>query len=160
MADVHVKGLRELQAFLDTLPAKIEKNIMRTAMRAGAKVVKDAAVQNVPVKSGALRKSLKVSTKARGATVSASVRTRVFHAHFIEFGTAAHVISGKNGGWLRFGGGFAKSVYHPGAKARPFLRPALDTQAQAALVAVGEKVKVRLTKQGLDVAHVAVEGDE
>lgn len=159
MADVHVKGLEDLQKFLDELPAKVEKNIIRSALRAGAKLIQQQAVANVPVKSGELRNSLKISTRARVGRVTASVKTKLFYARFVEFGTHAHNIAAKTG-WLSFGGIFAKSVQHPGARPHPFLRPALDATASAAVVAVGEQVKKRLTKEGLDAADVMVEGDE
>ena len=40
MADsVHVKGLDALQKLLDTLPVKLEKNVMRGGLRAGMNVI-------------------------------------------------------------------------------------------------------------------------
>lgn len=160
MAEVHVRGLSDLQKMLDTLPGKIERNIMRSALRAGAKVIQSRAIRNVPVRSGELRRSLKISTRARRGQVTASVGTKLFYARFVEFGTRAHVIAAKAKGWLSFGGVFAKSVDHPGNRPRPFLRPAMDASASAVLVAVGEQVKKRLTKEGLDAAHIMIEGDE
>lgn len=41
------------------------------------------------------------------------------------------------------------------------MRPALDSNITAAVVAAGNYVKSRLaTKQGLDTSHIMVEGDE
>lgn len=159
MSDVQITGLPELQRFLDQLPAKLEANIVRSALRQGANVLRDEAKQNVPVQSGALRNSLKVSTRLRQGVASASVRTKVFYARWIEYGTKAHAIAAKDGA-LSFGGLFAKSVHHPGVHARPFLRPALDARAQDAVIAVAEQIKKRLTKEGLNASHVMVEGDE
>lgn len=49
---------------------------------------------------------------------------------YVEFGTKAHTIRPKNGEWLRWadrtGVHFAKVVHHPGTRAQPFIRPALD----------------------------------
>lgn len=152
---VHVRGLKELQAFLDTLPAKMEANIMRSALRQGANVVKDEAKANVAVKSGLLRDGLKVSTRSRRGVVTASVKAGGKHAYlarWIEYGTAAHKIAPKKAKSLFFGGIFAEGVDHPGSAPKPFMRPALDTQSQAALVAVGHAIKKRLTKQGLSGA--------
>lgn len=61
-------------------------------------------------------------------------------------------------GSLVINGNFVgQSVHHPGAAPRPFLRPALDSQSQAALVAVGNAIKKRLaTKHGLDTSDVEV----
>lgn len=162
--DTYVTGLKELQAFLDALPQKLEQNIMRAALRAGANVVKAEAQQQLAshgnVKTGEMSKGLKVSTRAKGGMVTASVRAKGKHgyiAHWIEFGTAAHTISGKNGKALAFAGGVYKEVHHPGIKAAPFMRPALDGKSGAALVAVGEAIKKRLTKQGIDASDVEID---
>lgn len=189
MADTrHVKGLAELQKLLDTLPVKVEKNIMRGALRAGAKVILEEAKSNVPIKTGDLRRSLRVSTRAQRQRVSAKVSSGMPIARWVEFGTRAHYIhveeserplnkrlSRKFGRpihagmttvnrairSLKISGRFVgPTVHHPGAKPRPFLRPALDAKAQAAVVATAEYIKARLTKEGLDASHVTVEGDE
>jgi HK97 gp10 family phage protein len=161
MSDVRIKGLSELQGFLDALPAKIEMNVMRGALRAGVKPVLEEIRTTAPVDSGALRDSMKVSTSARSGVVRASVRTKLFYARFIEYGAAAHRIVGKPHGALRFGDTMVQSVDHPGIAPRPFMRPALDTQAQAAVVATGEYIKKRLaSRHGLDTADVTIEADE
>lgn len=162
--EIHVKGLRELQAFLDTLPAKVEKNIMRGALRAGMKTIQPVAKANVHSVSGLLAAGLKIGTNSRGGRVTASLKAKGPHAYlarWVEFGTRAHHIAAKKGGFLAFGGIFAKSIAHPGAKPKPFLRPALDQQATAAVVAAAEYMKARLeTKHGLDTADIVIDGDE
>jgi len=175
MAEIKVKGLDELQSFLDQLPAKVEANIMRAALRAGAKPILAAAKANVPVGepsrkgaelykhySGALRDSIRVSARidARDGTVSASIKAggtvkktgaKVFYAHMVEFGTRPHSLS-KNG---------KGEINHPGVSPRPFMRPALDANASAAVVAAGEYIKKRLAKKnGLDTADIEIEVEE
>lgn len=157
-----VKGLAELQKFLDTLAPKVEQNIMRGALRAGMNTVKPVAQANIHNVSGELARGLKIGTRARRGTVTSSLKAKGIHGHvakWVEYGTKPHEITAGDGA-LSFGGGFAKSVQHPGAKRRPFLRPALDSQATAAVVAAGEYIKKRLTKAGLDASHVKIEGDE
>ncbi|HSW83538.1 MAG TPA: HK97-gp10 family putative phage morphogenesis protein [Usitatibacter sp.] len=163
--DIHVKGLSQLQALLDTVAPKIERNIMRGALRAGANVIKPVAAANIHSVSGELAKGLRVTTRARGGTVTASLKAggpHSFVAKWVEHGTRPHTITARDGGALRFGGGFVKSVQHPGiVSPKPFLRPALDSQASAAVIAVGEYIKNRLaTKEGLDTADIVIEGDE
>lgn len=156
----NVTGLKELQAFLDRLPAKMEANIMRAALRQGANVVRDEAQANAPVKSGVLKAGLKVSTRSRRGVVTASVKVggkHAFLARWLEYGTAAHFIKPKKAKSLFFAGLFRDGVDHPGFAPRPFMRPALDSQSQAALLAVGEAIKKRLTKQGLDASGVDLE---
>ena len=163
MADVHVKGLEELQKFMDTLAPKIEANVMRGALRAGVNVIKPVAQANIHSVSGQLAAGLKVSTRSRGGKVTASLKATGPHrfiAHLVEFGTRAHNIAARKV-WLSFGGIFRKEVAHPGARPRPFMRPALDGQAQAAVIASAEYMKKRLaTKEGLDTSDVRIEGDE
>ncbi len=160
----NVKGLKELQAFLDQLPAKMEANIMRSALRAGAKVVLEEAKANLTangsVVSGKLRDGLKVSTRSRRGVVTATVKTTGKHgflANWIEHGVVAHFIKPKSAKSLFFAGIFLDVVDHPGFAEKPFMRPALDSQASQALLAVGEAIKKRLTKQGLDASGVDLE---
>src|ERR1035437_278908 len=117
MSDVHVTGLTDLQRFLDELPAKLQKNVMRGALRAGMNEIKPVAQQNVHSVSGELAKGLKVGTKSKGSIVTASLKATGPHrrvAHLVEFGTKPHTIKAKDGGALAFAGGVYKSVQHPG----------------------------------------------
>lgn len=165
MADeIIVKGLADLQRFLDELPVKMERNVMRGALRAGMNTVKPVAQSLVHPVSGKLAKGLKVGTRARGSVVMSYLKPtgpHAFIARFLEFGTKPHTITAKNRKGLSFGGLFFQSVDHPGAKMHPFLRPALDAQASTAVVAAAEYMKARLaTKHGLDTSAVMIEGDE
>lgn len=179
----NIKGLSDLQKFLDQLPVKLEKNVMRSALRAGMKQVEVQAKANAPVGkpnsvnarlyggyAGALRDSIRLGTSARGGKVTAYVRAGgknkrsradVFYAHFVEFRTRAHVIAAKGKGWLAFAGLFVKRVDHPGTAPKPFMRPALDSQAVAAVNAAAKYMRDRLaSKHGLDTSDVILEGDE
>ena len=164
MAGVHVKGLSELNAFLQKVPVKIEKNIIRGALRAGMKVVQPVAKANARKATGLLAAGLKIGTRVRGGRITASIKATGPHgylARWVEYGTAAHNIASKKGGWLSFGGIFAKEVAHPGTKPHPFMRPALDSQAQNAVEAAARYMRERLaTKHGLDTSGVMLAGDE
>lgn len=195
MSEIRVKGLADLNKFLQQLPAKMEQNVMRGALRAGANVIKDEAKRLVPVSepnsqnrrrygfyAGTLRDSIRVSARVKDGRVTASVyaggKTKsgatVFYANWVEFGTAGHAImakqtngknaarrlnrSAKRGGSLRIGGQFVGSVVmHPGSRARPFMRPALDGKAQAAVLAAADYIKKRLAlKHGIDASSVEI----
>jgi HK97 gp10 family phage protein len=148
-----IKGLRELQQALDQLPEKLERNIMRGAMRAGAKVFLDEAKQHVPVASGDLRDSLRISTSVKGGVVKAAVKAgnaKAWYARLVEFGTAAHFIKPKNRKSLFLAGLFREVVNHPGAQKKPFMRVALDAGWVAAANAVADYIRKRLTKQGIN----------
>lgn len=159
MSEIRVKGLSDLQRALETLPARIERNVLRGALRAGANVIKPAAKANVHSVSGALAKSIKVRADARGGRVTASVYTRHFTAQWIEYGTKPHLVEPETRRALLIGGLFVRAwAKHPGGSPRAFLRPALDTHAQAAVVAAAEYMKARLaTKHGVDTADIHVE---
>lgn len=164
-SNIKVKGMKELSEMLQTFPEKLRVNILRSALRAGANVVKEEVKVQLAsqghVETGQLRDGVKVATKFKGDTVIANVKMggkHSFVANWLEFtGAAPHRITGKKGGFLSFGGLFAKSVQHPGFQPKPFMRPALDGKAQEALVAVAERIKKRLTKAGLNAADVEIE---
>jgi len=171
MSEIQIKGLAELQKALDTLPAKIEANIMRAAMRAGAKVLATEAKGNVHNVSGVLASSIRFGSKInrREGGVEAYIRAGgkakkgardAFYAHMVERGTAAHLIKARPPNKM-LAIGYAQ-VQHPGSQKRPFMRPALDMHAHAAITAVGDYIRARLaTKHGIDVpAPVDPEADE
>jgi HK97 gp10 family phage protein len=161
-SDQNIAGGRELAELLQTLPVKMEKNIMRGALRAGAAVLREEVKRNAPVATGALRDSVRISTRARKGQVSASVKVGnsiAWYAHLIEFGTRPHVITAKPGSALNVNGTEVKKVKHPGIVGRPFIRPAVDHQLPAALAAVTARVRQRLTKQGINVPDPVPAGE-
>lgn len=170
ITDFKIKGYAELQKALDTLAPRLEANIMRGALRAGAKPILEAARQNAPVGpanfenitlyggyAGALRDSIRISgridQKKGKVTVSVNAGGKskktgadVFYAHMVEFGTRPHYLSGAK-----------KGSHHPGTSPRPFMRTAIDSQAQTAVLAAGEYIKKRLsTKHGIDTADIEI----
>lgn len=172
--DIHVSGLRELNEFLDTLPAKIAANIMRGAFREGIRQIQPHAMTSIHPVSGLLAAYLKIGTRVRrDGTVMAYLKTTGPHAYlagWVEFGTRPHFISvaeeeknvnvrrsiklGRlvresmttiNRRVLRIGQTFVgPTVHHPGAKPHPFMRPALDAHAQEAVMAAAAYMKRRL----------------
>lgn len=147
--DVQVKGLKELALALEQLPNNVQNNVMRGALRAGARVMADEAKATATFidRSGLLRKTIQVTASLKYGVIKAHVtagkrevgKRRAFYAHMVEFGTAAHRI-GKRGGT------------HPGAKAKPFMRPTMDRKSEAAVAAVREYIRARLaTKYGIEV---------
>ena len=51
-------------------------------------------------------------------------------------------------------------VMHPGARAKPFLRPAVDENQAQIVRAVGERIKTRIAKEGLTGPMNGLEVDE
>ncbi|MGZ8339142.1 MAG: HK97-gp10 family putative phage morphogenesis protein [Telluria sp.] len=154
MADEIIKGGKELDAFLKSLPAKVEQNILRSALRAGANEFKKEAKVNIPVVEGDLLASARVSTRAKKGRVTVSFKIggkRAPHAHLVEFGTKPHKIAPKGAGGLLIGGNVVGAVDHPGSKPHPIMRPAFDSKSTEAITAVGLQIRKRLTKEGINV---------
>lgn len=183
MTDQTITGGRELDELLRTLAPKLQKNINRAGLRAGAVVLRDEVKGNVPVQSGDLRKSVRITSRAKGADVSVSVKAGdsiAYYARFVEYGTRPHLIKvddrdrginrrtgnrisittiNRQQRSLAIGGNLiGPSVQHNGARPKPFMRPAVDSALPRAIEAITAKIRERLTKQGLD-APAPVAGD-
>lgn len=186
-SEIRVNGLSDLQKFLDQLPQKLQNNVMRGALRVGTKVIKDKAAININSQSGELAAGLKIYTRLRDGVVKSVLATRGiggYKAMWVEFGTKPHLISvqeedkkinyrlsAKRGSLVResmttlnrrvlqIGGNFVGPVVkHPGAKPHPFLRPALDSEGQKAVLAAAEYIKMILHKKhGLDTSEINLE---
>jgi HK97 gp10 family phage protein len=121
-------GAKELSKLLKKLPVKVEKNFMRQAVRAGARVVVKDARKRVPKNTGNLAKSLGVvSRRAKNITMSVKARSGKkqkndgFYGRFIEFGTRKMA-------------------------ARPFLRPALESNVSNIIKAMADKLNQAIDK--------------
>jgi len=161
--DVNISGGEELFKALQDFPALLEQKIMRGAMRAGTSVMLHKAQEIVPrappsgsnakrysAAMGDLMRSLRVRTVARGGKVSATLVAgdkKAYYAHMVEFGTVAHHIAPKWAKALGFGAAELAGVDHPGARANPFMRITLDSQAAPAVQAVADYVAKRIDKE-------------
>ncbi|MGQ5524257.1 HK97-gp10 family putative phage morphogenesis protein [Chitinimonas sp. PSY-7] len=149
--------LARIDEVLKQLPARVEANILRGALRAGAEVIAEDARNRVVHVSGDLADSVRVSARVyrRAGKVVVSIkagsqagkgRKNVYYANMVEFGTRRHEIKPKYRRSLFVAGVMRQLVRHPGAKAKPFMRPALDTKAQAALTVASDYLRARLPK--------------
>jgi HK97 gp10 family phage protein len=159
----NIKGGKELLAELHKMPAKLEANVMRAALRAGAAVIKAEVLQNVPVGTpagtsitkygsyaGALRDSVRVRVQSRAGRLRYSVRAgneKAWYWRFVEFGTQPHEIRAHGSGRLYFNGYARGAVQHPGAAPHPFMRPAYDSKAGAAIEAVRATIRAKLASK-------------
>lgn len=126
------------------------------AMFAGGEVILEAAKAKVSVGDGDTRDSGYVATKERstyedkpGHNKQAEVKLgdaaigfAAFNAAWLETGTPPHAI-GKPGQVLRMPDGslVRGPIQHPGAAAKPFLRPALDENKDAATRAIVARLR-------------------
>lgn len=168
----NVTGLKELDAILKTLPAKVEGNVMAGALRAGQTVFLKGAAAELQaagaVDTGELLRSLRIRLQTRSkrfgwvrVSLKAGGKTAP-HAHLVEFGTASYYtgsgrsvrkpykIKPKKGnklGALAFGGKVVEEVTHPGARPVPFMRRSVDKHQQAALDATMTYLRKRIPKE-------------
>lgn len=113
-----LKGARELRARLKAL-----KLAFKPIGRKWGRAAIDAGRPMVPVKTGRLRKSMRI-------TSATQKKTRVgahYTAYFVDAGVKPHMIKSKSGEFLgpfrgRGGTIFARAVHHRGYRARPFRR--------------------------------------
>lgn len=173
MSEIQFKGLAELQRALDSLPAKIENNILRGGMRAALKVIEKDAKQRVSAYSGELRDTIRSGVKPSKKTgklvgyVKAGPKAGTkrtpgnndgWYVHLVERGTAAHLIRARPPNKMLAIG--VVEVMHPGSRKKPFMRPALDTRAAEAVEVMREYIRKRLsTKHGIDVPDPDLEDD-
>lgn len=159
MSEIKVTGLSELQKLLDDLPANIEKNVVRGGIRTAAMVIQDEAKRLCPMggsnlpkgeSPGDLRDSIRIKMKLRKGWVMAKINAgsnKAYYAHMVEFGTAQHFIKPKNRKSLFVAGLMKEIVDHPGAKAKPFMRPAIDSKTEEAIAAMADYMRDRITKE-------------
>lgn len=128
--NTEIKGLKDLIKNLNDLPVKLEKKVIRAAVRKGANVVRDKARELVDKDTHNLQKSI-ITT---GVKVSGKIAFRVslkqrktknakdpYYGRFKEFGTSK-------------------------MPAHPFMRPALDTSEGEVLDTVVNDIKSNLDK--------------
>lgn len=140
MANPEVTGLDDFLKYLFDAPA-VMKLTVHGGIGAGAALIEAHAKANCPEASGELASTIHAVITDTKAGVNASIKaggtapdgTQVNYAHLIEFsGAAPHVIKAHGKG-LAFDGATFPEVHHPGMKAHPFLRPALDANEVAAV---------------------------
>lgn len=149
---VKLDGDLELANLLRELPGRVERKGLRAAVTAGAAPVVQATRRNVARDTGLAKKSIGRKIKQYRQTavavigakrdVQAIVNTRrgkrkavpANYLHLIEGGAKPHteVITTKNGA--------QQTIHHPGAKAKPALRPAYEETKQAAREAMTQKL--------------------
>lgn len=163
MANVEIRGLSELHQALQELPAKIERNVLRGGLRAGAQVMEAEAKRLVPVapptldgvkrgaRAGELMRSIRITMRAnRSGGVRAQLKAGnkvAWYAHLVEFGTARHWIKPKSRKSLFIAGLFKEVIDHPGARPKPFMRPTFDGKWRAAIDATASYIRARLPKE-------------
>jgi len=101
---ITVQNLAALQRDFANITAKMQRGVLRDALRAAARPVVAAAKSKVPVRTGALKRGIQQRVHVGSGTAEALIGfdRKQFYGKFVELG------------------------HSKGMSARPFLRPALD----------------------------------
>lgn len=163
------------------LPEKFLQRVLPGAARAGAEVIADAAKdllgdRSADTENGGqvlIASSVKVKVRRKDGQIRARIMLEgpgAYVGRWLEYGTDPHFISVSDTaragrtvtrintlareGSLVIGGQFVgQSVFHPGAQAKPFLRPALDLNEAEAIAAAQSYITARGTRAGIVAAQ-------
>jgi hypothetical protein len=172
-----VRGSSDVRQFIAKLPGEIERKLLRGAGRAAANVIADEAKERSV--SSEVSGAIKVKVSEGDGRIVARVQVKgkgAYIAPWLEYGTSPHFISVDDSqrrgmsvsrinketkaGSLVIGGKFVGStVFHPGARPHPFLRPALDVKGDAAFAAAQGFINSRVTRSGI-VGSAEPDGDD
>ena len=136
-----IKGLAELGIEFDNTVARVI-GAMREAAEAAGDVLKNAANAKAP--SPHIVREV-TEMEATHVTVAIGPDKKHWYFKFWETGAKGHAVKAKKKGALVFMGDHGmvliRGVSHPGMKAKPFLRPAIDEHKDAATEAAVKKYK-------------------
>ena len=162
-----VIGLEDVKKKLATLGKRLATNVLRRGLLAGAGLIRDDARSRVSKRTGRLKKNIIAESRGvfkdgsgtpvehravalvRGKARDGKRSARAY-AHFVEFGTKPHYMD-KGSINVLFKGSKAKITrkgkIHPGAKAKPFMRPAFDAKKHEAVRAMEKRIRQELDKE-------------
>lgn len=163
-----LKGRAAVSRYMAQLPEQIVAGLLRGAGRTAANVIAEEARDRSI--STEVASAVKVKVKRDGFRVVAKIQVKgkgAYIAPWLEYGTAPHFISvdasqrrGMSVGRINdlakeegsshslvIGGKFVgATVFHPGARPHPFLRPALDAKGADAVKAAQSYINSQISK--------------
>jgi len=177
------RGKSDVQRFMSGLPEQIASKLLVGAGRAGGKVIADDAKDRSI--SQDVADNIVVRTKREDSRIVVRITVRKGFAlsvgNWLEWGTAPHFISvddsqrqgrsvarinelakapGSSHSLVINGKFVGDTVYHPGARPHPFLRPALDLKEGEAISMAQSYINARITPAGIVGAADQGDGEE
>lgn len=167
---VQSRGREEVRAYLRSLPPRIERKLLPGAARAGGRVIAAEAAENC--RSRAVAAKIETKVRRDDGRVVARIGVPEGWARslgtWLEYGTDPHYITvddsqrqGMSANRINRlarseartlvinGAPVGKTVFHPGAQAKPFLRPALDLRFNDAVAAAQRHINSRVGPNGI-----------
>jgi len=144
IGSIKVEGIDEVVRELERRQGNL-REALEAIVLAGGEVIRQAAISRSDGKIAANMTKEPISKSAKRIEVGIGPSRREWYARLIETGTGAHTVKRKRAKALNIGQmGFRALMQHPGMKARPFLRPALDENGDAAQAAIADEAKKAL----------------
>lgn len=164
MLKIEVKGYCEAKALLDQLPNNMQKRMLLVALRSSAKPMLQGAKSKVPVRSGRLKRQLRIvrfrDRSAFKSEVSIAVKPvfektkkkgaiNQYYGKFIHEGTANPRVPRKKGKTLVFENAsgekiFVKSV--KGIRPNPYLEQAYTENSERVVASFGDELATAVEK--------------
>lgn len=163
-ATIRLQGLREIDRALVRMERGLAKRIMRKALGAGARHIRNEARSHAPRDTGLLRKAIWARVKVNrrfgaiarigirndieGTGDDGRLRRPIKYAHLVEFGTSSFVQPKKlhvNSNQKHLGG----PIQQPARSPQPFMRKAAGSRnLDKALKIFAEKAWTEIRKAG------------
>jgi HK97 gp10 family phage protein len=160
-------GFGDLEKQIEKLTKAAGKGVIRRSLKKAAVPMVELAADLAAKKSGALSKSIAVSSKLdkrqagkhRKMFKDDKAAVEMFigpslgigkggrHGHLVEFGTKPHM-----------NGGTFAGTFHPGTAPQPFMRPAWDQDHEAMLKRLGQDIWSEVSKSLDRAARKAAKG--
>lgn len=120
---IQIKNAQEIKRAFHKSPALMTKNL-DTAIRKVVLFIRNRAVTNAPIRTGNLRASVYTDFQPLRGEIGFAAK----YAAAVHDGSKAHVILPKNGKALFWKGAShpVRKVNHPGSRANPYLRRAVE----------------------------------
>jgi len=144
---VKTQNLVKFSGELKKLELTFASKTMRGAMSEAAELLKREVAARVPVRTGALKRSVRASVFNRRRNVIGYVtigNDEAYYARFIEAGTRPHFITPSTRRALVIGGRLYGRVRHPGIKPRHPMLYAVNAAKSAVIDALEDGIARRL----------------
>lgn len=163
MLTVKVDGYREAKEILDDMPRTMQKSMLRSALKSSAKPFVQGARNRVPVRSGELKRQIKVVSfrdkSAPKTEVDVAVKpvfsktkkkkANQYYGKFIHEGTVDPRYPRKKGGVLVFTTANGDKVFArhvKGIKPRPFIEESYTENQEKVVAGFGDALATSVEK--------------
>ena len=164
MLKIEVKGYQEAKALLDQLPNNMQKRMLLAALRSSAKPMLQGAKSKVPVRSGRLKRQLRIvrfrDRSARKSAVSIAVMPvfekpkkkgaiNQYYGKFIHEGTANPREPRKKGKTLVFENASGEKIFvksGKGIRPTPYLEQAYTENSERVVASFGDELATAVEK--------------